>query len=408
MNIRQFLILLVGGFWVAGSAVASAAAVHSWKQDRVLVTFWCPPPATDTNLATVAADGYTLTWTPEAGLDVAQRHGLKAMLQSDLLVPEVLDDPARKLQLDALIDRVKRHPALEAYYLTDEPSAGAFAGLGRLVEYLRQRDPAHCAYINLFPTYANNQQLGTDGDTVTAYREHLRRFVETVKPAILSYDHYHFFKDRDGDQYFLNLAMIRQTALEAGVPFVNIIQASTIEKVWRLVKPDELRFLVYTTLAYGGRGISYFLHSGPAAYGGLYQDGVRTPLADSVAGLNHEIDALSPALMNLRSLGAYHTAPVPNGASPIPASCPVQITSRSECVLGIFGADSKPTAFLLANGRYDRETAITLRFGDGVRRLEEFDRSTGRWHSVDGWRRHEDWGTTLRPGDGRLFRWARR
>ena len=46
-----------------------------------------------------------------------------------------------------------------------------------------------------------------------------------------------------------------------------------------------MRWLVYTTLAYGGKGISYFLYWGPKAYGGLYQDGVRTPLALDVAAL---------------------------------------------------------------------------------------------------------------------------
>lgn len=372
------------------------------------MTFWCPPAANDTNLATVAADGYTLTWTPEAGLDVARRHGLKAMLQDGLLAPEVLDDPARRAQLDALIDRVKGHPAMEAYYLTDEPGAGAFAGLGRLVEHLRQRDPAHLAYINLFPTYANNEQLGTPGDTVNAYREHLRRFVETVKPALISYDHYHFFKNRDGDQYFLNLSMIRRTALDAGLPFLNIIQASTIEKSWRLPNAQELRFLVYTTLAYGGRGISYFLHSGPASYGGLYQDGVRMPLADDVAKLNREINAFGPVLMNLRSLGAWHAGAVPRGAEPIPASSPIQIEGAEACVVGLFGPEAKPTAVFLANGRHDREATVSVRGSREVRRLEEFQRDTGRWVAVEGFRRGQPWNVTLRPGDGRLFRWARR
>jgi 2-isopropylmalate synthase len=49
----------------------------------------------------------------------------------------------------------------------------------------------------------------------------------------------------------------------------NIIEASIIEPSWRLVNKNELRFLVYTTLAYGGRGISYFLYWGPKSYGGL-------------------------------------------------------------------------------------------------------------------------------------------
>lgn len=63
-------------------------------------------------------------------------------------------------QLDVLIERVKGHPALEAYHILDEPGAAAFPALGRLVAYLKERDPKHLAYINLLPTYANEQQLG--------------------------------------------------------------------------------------------------------------------------------------------------------------------------------------------------------------------------------------------------------
>ena len=97
--------------------------------------------------------GFNLVWCRnETELDVAHRHGLRGQLHNGLLKPASLDDPKRREQLDALIARVSKHPALYSYYIIDEPSASQFPGLGRLVAYLRQRDPAHLAYINLFPT----------------------------------------------------------------------------------------------------------------------------------------------------------------------------------------------------------------------------------------------------------------
>src|SRR5262249_31687745 len=161
--------------------------------------------------------------------------------------------------------------ALEAYYITDEPGERAFPGLGKLVAYLRERDPAHFAYINLYASYATAEQLGvsadpaerarvgipqnyagagTSGKTVSAYRAHLKKFIGIVKPDLLSYDHYHFLKSGDGAQYFLNLALIRTAALQANIPFLNTIQASTVEKAWRLPNAREVRWLVFTTLAY--------------------------------------------------------------------------------------------------------------------------------------------------------------
>ena len=414
---------------------ADSVSSRPWTQKQFIVTFWCSPPATDEALGRVAAEGFNLTETPADGLDVAARHGLRAMLQSPLLRPETLDDPAKRTQLDALIERVKRHPAMEAYYIVDEPGAGAFPALGRLADHLRQRDPAHFAYINLFPTYANEQQLGvsadaaerarvgyptnfagvgTDDKTVLRYREHLKQFVEIVKPELISYDHYHFLKpDKDGKpvdgkQYFLNLALIRQVALEAKKPFLNIIQANTIEKSWRLPNAQELRFLVFTTIAYGGRGISYFTYWGPASYNGLYQDGKPAPLLGPVVALNKEINAFGPELMKLDSVAVYQTAPLPYGAEAMPANAPVQIASPGEFVLGLFGKTSagKPTAFMIVNRDYTRESEATVRVALIGRRLQEFDRITGEWVAFESLGAHRTVNIKLVQGDGRLFRVA--
>ncbi|HOX03141.1 MAG TPA: hypothetical protein P5555_11860 [Candidatus Paceibacterota bacterium] len=422
--------LLLAGF-CGSSHGAQSASAGCWTQKQFLITFWCPPPASDEALARVAAEGFNLTWTPAEGLDAAARHRLRAMLTSNLLRPEALDDPAKRAELDALVVRVKDHPALEAYYITDEPGAGAFPGLGKLVAYLRERDPAHFAYINLFPTYANEQQLGVSADaaararadhpqnlagvgagdpTVLRYREHLKRFIETIQPDLISYDHYHFFKPDangkavDGKEYFLNLALIRLAALEANKPFLNIIQANTIEKSWRLPNPQELRFLVFTTMAYGGRGISYFTYWGPLAYNGLYQDGQPAPLLETVAALNKEIRGFGPALMQMDSVAVYHTAPLPYGAEAIPGRAPVQIASPGEFVLGLFGQSGRTTAFMIVNRDYHREAEAIVDVALPGSRLQELDRNSGGWSGIETPGTGRAVKIRLGPGDGRLFR----
>lgn len=413
----------------------SLPADDAWRQDRFLITFWCPPPATDEALARVAAEGFNLTWTPPEGLDVAARHKLRALLQSDLLRPQVLDDPVKRAELDTLIERVKNHSALEAYYLTDEPGAGAFAELGKLVAYLRERDPQHFAYINLFPTYATEAQLGvnadtaerakvgyptdfagvqTDNEVVLRYREHVKRFIATVNPDLISYDHYHFIKDEkdgkpvDGKQYFLNLGLIRLAAIEAKRPFLNIIQANTIEKSWRLPTGNELRWLVFTTMAYGGRGISYFTYWGPAAYNGLYVDGKPMPLLKDAVTLNREIAGLGSALLELNSLGAYQSVPLPYGGEAIPTNCPVQITGAGEFVLGLFGKESQPTAFMVVNRNYHQSAEAKMTVSLPGRQLQERDRTTGTWRPGPVLSKAPPTKITLKlgAGDGQLFRVA--
>jgi len=410
-------------------------AAGNWKQDRFLITFWCPPPASDENLARVAQEGFNLTWTPAEGLDIAQRQGLRSMLMSPLLKPEVLDDPVKRAELDALIARVKDHPALEAYYLTDEPGSAAFPGLGKLVTYLRERDPAHFAYINLYPTYANEQQLGVSADAaerakvgyptdfagvetsdkiVLRYREHVKQFIEIVQPDLISYDHYHFLKREkdgtptDGKQYFLNLGLIRLAALEAKRPFLNIIQANTIEKHWRLPDGDELRWLVFTTMAYGGRGISYFTYWGPPAYNGLYVDGRPMPLLTNVVALNKETAAFGPALLELNSLGAYQTTPLPYGAEAIPTNCPVQITGAGEFVLGLFGKETTPTAFMIVNRNHREPAEANAMILFSGTKIQELDRQSGAWLPGKALKKNSPTKVRIKlgPGDGRLFRIA--
>lgn len=411
------MILLLACVLIAGSVAASEAA---WKQDRILITFWCPPPATDENLAAVKADHYNLTWTSADGMDVAQRHGLKAMLWDNTINPAALDDPAKKAKMDALIDRVKDHPAMEAYYIIDEPGIREFEALGRLAAYLRERDPKHLVYVNLYPTYANDAQLGVDGKdlpkevtgipmnfagvgtddhTVIAYQEYLKRFVDAVKPELISYDHYHFLPRKDGEQYFLNLGLIREAALRAKVPFLNIIQVARWPGVWRDVNAKELRWLVYTTLAYGGRGISYFTYWNE---GGLYHQGKRQPLADDVAKLNEEIEALSPALMELDSLGAYHTDPLPYGATAVPVNSPVKVT-RGEFVLGVFGRAGKQSAFMVVNRSYTKSAAATVTLPSGTQSVREYNRKARAWRTYTKPGPNNTITVSLKPGDGRLF-----
>ena len=408
-----------------------------WRQQEFIVTMWCPPPATEENMAILERDHYTLTGVGTEGdrtaaganlveqLDIAQKHHMKALVFNPLLNPSSLDDPEKKAKLDALVDSVKGHPALSGYHITDEPSATTFPNWTRIVNYLKQRDPDHLAYINLFPTYANQQQLGVNltekptgplgypdnfagiganNQTVEFYNEHLNQYIDQIKPEIISYDHYHFLKNGvDGQQYFLNLALIRNAALKTGIPFLNIVQACTIEPSWRLVNAEEMRWLAFTTMAYGGRGLSWFLYWGPVSYGGMYQEGKRMPLADFGAAINKDIAVLGPELLKLESTDVYQTAPLPIGAVAFPDNSPVKI-SEGDFVVGLFKSKDATNAFMVVNRDYkNKATAkITLNFGD--KKLWIFSRTKNKWGQLQAIQSGTEISVSLEPGDGQLYK----
>lgn len=394
-------------FSLSGSCQEAATAPADWVISTPITTYWGGPgypggvPLDDAAAERLAGAGWNLVWCHENELDTAHRHGLRAHLYHPVLTRlDTLDNPAAKAELDALIGRVKDHPALYSYHLTDEPDAGKFSRLGRIVAYLREKDPGTMAYINLLPTYANNKQLGTEGDKITAYKEHLDRYVAEVKPALISYDHYQFTRSGDAGDYFLNLELIREKSLQAGLPFLNIVQSSS----WvpgeaasphspRVPGPDELRFLVNTSLAYGAQGISYYIYSHKTHEGGMVdRAGNLTPLHHEAAVSNPAFVMIARELQPLTSLGAFHAGMKVNGAKmlkeempfqlvpPVPETEPVPGAPARGIVIGHFGkkgtALAEASHAMVVNLDYKADANLTV---TAPAHLEIFDETSGKW-----------------------------
>lgn len=432
MNRQDFLRTAAAAFGfqliprqaIGDGVAATPPPAVGWKLGTPIVTYWAGPgypggaALDDQAAAQLAEGGWNLVWCHEKELEVAQRHGLRGLLTDPLLAPASLADPG---ELDALIRRVKDHPALYAYHLIDEPSAELFPALGKLVAHLRERSPDQLAYINLFPTYANNQQLGVPGECVPAYMEHLRQFVDVVRPALLSYDHYQFTNSGDNGQYFLNLALIRQQAQAAGLPFLNIVQASNwvpgsaaSPSAPRIPTPHEMRYLVYTTLAYGAQGISYYVYCYPNHEGGIAKaDRTPTELYHALKPLNREFVAIATELQPMSSLGVFHTGMQPPGTIPLPPDAPFQFSPALPAkeyhagvrveglLLATFGHSRKgaPSHAVVVNLDYKAPQKLSLR---GAAALEVFDADTRQWSPVGGSLAE----LTLPEGAGKLVRLA--
>ncbi len=406
LSVVSFALLVAATTFAHPSHAAGAAIVRPWHLGVPIVTYWAGPgfpngsELNDAAARQMAEGGWNLVWCREKELEVLPRHGLRGQLTDPLLTPASLDKAEQRAALDALVARVRQHPALYAYYLNDEPSAAAFPAWGKLVAYLRERDPAHLAYINLLPAGAPNAQLGTTGHMVEAYNDYLRQFVEIVRPNLLSYDQYQFKNDGDTGGYFLNLALVRQKGLATGLPFLNVVQASSwhpgqasVPNTSRVPNGDEMRYLVYTTLAYGAQGISYYVYSFPGHLGGMAMaDGTPTPLYHALKTLNREFVAIAKELQPLKSLGVFHAGMQPPGAVPLPPDFALKLdppvpameykpNARVRGVLlssfGAAGAGaSVPTHVFVVNLDYTTEQTIGL---NAVSSLEVFDATAGAW-----------------------------
>jgi hypothetical protein len=79
----------------------------------------------------------------------------------------------------------------------------------------------------------------------------------------------------------------------------------------------DLRFQIYSSLAYGARGIAYFQYSasptGNFRMSAIDQFGHVTPTWYSLQNVNLQIAALAPTLLQLTSDDVYHLNHVPDG-----------------------------------------------------------------------------------------------
>ena len=96
---------------------------------------------------------------------------------------------------------------------------------------------------------------------------------------------------------------------------MNIVQACTWTPAFRIPVPAEERYLTYTTLAYGGQGISHFVYTTSREFSGgiALPNGKTTQLYEPLKTYNREFVAIAKELQPLTSLAVYHTGMLPMG-----------------------------------------------------------------------------------------------
>ena len=226
MKIRSLLRLASAILIIAAAAPPLAAATEGPKKTLPIMT-WLGPGKDLLRpdvFKKVAEAGFSVNMSflgdresNLKALDLAREAGLTLMIHDDRVAKLVEDASLPLAPLDQVVADYKNHPALFGYYILDEPNASKFPRLGEIVRYLEAKDPLHPAYINLFPTYANSQQLGTE-----TYEQHVAAYMKTVRPTFLSYDHYPITDKGLRPDYYRNLEVIRAAAGGGQRPLLGV------------------------------------------------------------------------------------------------------------------------------------------------------------------------------------------
>ncbi|MBI1320995.1 MAG: hypothetical protein GC168_18880 [Candidatus Hydrogenedens sp.] len=355
---------------VLACCVQFGAAAEGFEQDRFAIGFWVDPPAdqlTPKRYEEIADAGFSVVigMHPrseeeiERQLRLCKRNGLK------LIASRPPSDD----------ERWANHAACWGYTLRDEPSLGDFAALAERADALRRRYPDRLPYVNLFPTYASAEQLGTE-----TYEEHVRQFMEIYRPEVLSMDHYPYMTPESDtrDDYCENLAVMRAHAMEAGVPFWNFFN---IMPFGPHLDPTEaqVRWQVNASLCYGAKGVLYFCYWSPRgddfAKGGaiLNAVGTRTRHYDEAQRINHVLQQWGPTLMRLTSDAVLQVSGG-DKAIDVLAGQPLANISEGNYRIGIFHTDDGTRAVLLMNDDYAYAAWPTVEFeSDAVQEVSPRD-----------------------------------
>ncbi len=317
---------------------------------------------TETNVKALAAADFNTVYGPADKLDLCRKYGLK------LMIPHPGADAVKSLRGD---------PNVWGYDIMDEPiSLAQLHEAADSVRIYREADPTHLTFVNL------NQKAGRWIDL----------FIDTVRPDFLGYDEYPWwyggiYEWFTGQQaQFVKLEQHRDAALAAGLPLtvwreVNIQRnvPGTPDRNW-ITPPDnapKIRQNIYATLVYGARGILWF--TGQLLFD--KQTGELNETGGQVAALNRELELLGPELFRLRSVGVFHTDPVPEGSRKASPDHWVQPVGK-DLVLGTFRDQQKREYVMAANKSWQFERKAILQFRlflEEVSSVELFDKHSGAW-----------------------------
>ncbi len=369
-----------------------------WQPEEIFLSAWSPPyawyPAPyDTKIFEdyFAANFNIVLWVrPEETLvDMVENYDKKYLLlvsnlvggdlylraPGEVISPEITMDMLANL--DGWVEQDKNNPQVIGYFICDEPHEQAFENIGKVVAYLRQKDPTRLSFVNIWP-----------GSSDTEYKNYISALLDKTKLELFSYDRYVFFNDpADQNIFFNNLSVIREAAMKYDIPFCNIIQAigtngtSEPQLNWRIPNEAEHRWQVYASLAYGAKGIIWFhWHLDWGVTGSPASEQIMA----SISKTNAEINALSPILLELNIKSVYRSKNVPVGEAPLPADALIKsVSSNADLVIGFFKDKSDSDYVMLMNKNFKDSISATIALNGTLNDLKSFEINSSSWMAVD-------------------------
>ena len=281
-----------------------------------------------------------------------------------------MSDEAIDSYVRLIVKEAGKSKAIIGYYICDEPSAFTFPALAKAVAAVKKYAPGKIAYINLYPNYATLWQMGQIKAQLgtKTYTEYLERFVNEVKPQVISYDNYMVeysmdLKNKDkAVSYYTNLVEVRRVASKYNIPFYNIVSSNQIRPYTTIPSPANLAFQAYTTLAAGAGGVIWYTYHGQAyGYNPLDKQENKTLVWSYLQEVNRQLSILGPIIKQLHSTGVYFTSPAPTDILPLlPGKYVEKIDAEAPMMIGEFLGEDGTNYVMAVNLSLEKSVKFKL------------------------------------------------
>lgn len=291
--------------------------------------------------------------------------------------PHLFGDEWSKMsdeQIDQYVEKMVKNggssKAIIGYHICDEPSSTAFPFLAKVVKAVRKYAPGKWSTINLYPNYATiwtenkiKSQLGTK-----TYTEYLEKFVNLVKPDIITYDNYMVQMSMDLKQaeragkYFTNLLEVRCISVKYDIPFWNVISGNQVRPFTTIPSPANLAMQAYTSLAAGAGGIRWYTYwKGGYNYAPIDENENRTLTWRYLQEVNRQAIMLGTIIKQLKSTGVYFTAPAPEASLPVlPGEYVHSVESDAPMMVGEFLSKNGDHYVMVVNLSLEKSAKFVL------------------------------------------------
>ncbi len=220
----------------------------------------------------------------------AEKHGLDVYPSCQMLLDKIAKKPGKlepweKEIIGQFVKTMASHfpETCKGVLLTDEPSVQASGHIEEIIAYIKDVAPDMDVFVSMLPIYGcvgsyqekyDTEEFKNKPITIGMREEAYQNYIDTYGKIMgeFAFDYYPMqcnAKDTLAPTFYMNLEMAAKSGLEHGFPIAVTLQSFCMdahynpetgrgERIYTVPSYEDVRYQVYSSLAFGVRRIGYF------------------------------------------------------------------------------------------------------------------------------------------------------